>query len=78
MLMRDDPLDDLDVAAIPRLPLTVTEAGKSLGISRSMVYELIAGGQLVSVKVGGARRISYASLVAFVRRLEESGPITYP
>lgn len=78
ILMTHDALDDRDLAAIPRLLLTVTEAGKSLGISRSMVYELIAGGQLTSVKVGGARRISYDSLVAFVRRLEDSGPSTYP
>ncbi|HET7741149.1 MAG TPA: helix-turn-helix domain-containing protein [Mycobacterium sp.] len=76
--MTDHAPEDRDVAAIPRLLLTVTEAGKSLGISRSMVYELIAGGHLVSVKVGGARRISYGSLVAFVRRLEEGGSVKYP
>ena len=70
--------DDRDLAQIPRLLLTVAEAGKALGISRSMVYELIAGDQLASVKIGGARRISYDSLVAFVRRLEESGPVTFP
>ena len=70
--------DDRDLAQIPRLLLTVAEAGKALGISRSMVYELIAGDQLTSVKTGGARRISYDSLVAFVRRLEESGPVTFP
>jgi excisionase family DNA binding protein len=70
--------DDRDLAQIPRLLLTVGEAGKALGISRSMVYELIAGDQLTSVKIGGARRISYDSLVAFVRRLEESGPVTFP
>jgi excisionase family DNA binding protein len=70
--------DDRDLAQIPRLLLTVTEAAKALGISRSMVYELIAGDQLTSVKIGGARRISYDSLVTFVRRLEESGPVTFP
>ena len=76
--MTTDTDDDRDLAAIPRLLLTVTEAGKSLGVSRSMIYELIAGGQLTSVKLGGARRISHESLVALVRRLEETGPISFP
>lgn len=70
--------DDRDLAQIPRLLLTVGEAGKALGISRSMIYELIAGDQLTSVKIGGARRISYDSLVAFVRRLETAGPVNFP
>lgn len=74
----DTAPDDRDLAAIPRLLLTVTEAGRSLGISRSMVYELIAGGQLTSVKIGGARRVSFDSLVSFVHRLEQSDPAPYP
>lgn len=73
MTFENEP-HDRELAAIPRLLLAVPEASRSLGIGRSMIYKLIAGGQLVSVKIGGARRISFDSLVAFVHHLEKTGP----
>lgn len=47
--------------------LTVPEAAKRLSIGRTMVYELIARRELVSVKVGRARRIPVAALELWVR-----------
>jgi excisionase family DNA binding protein len=36
--------------------LTVVEAARELGISRSKVYELLADGELPSVRIGRTRR----------------------
>ena len=52
-----------------KLLLTAEEAAELLGIGRSKVYELMAGGVLASVKVGRCRRISRRALHAFVESL---------
>ncbi|ABD09792.1 transcriptional regulator [Frankia sp. CcI156] len=52
-----------------KLLLTPTEAADLLGVSRSTVYELLNSGDLESVRIGRARRIPSASLLAFVHRL---------
>lgn len=49
----------------PRL-LRVEDAAALLGLSRSVVYELIGSGRLESVTVGRSRRIPVAALDAFV------------
>ncbi len=46
--------------------LTVIEAARELGISRSKVYELLADGELPSVRIGRTRRIAVAALEEFV------------
>ncbi|WP_239346162.1 helix-turn-helix domain-containing protein [Frankia sp. Cj5] len=51
------------------LLLTTTEAADLLGVSRTTVYELLNAGQLESVRIGRARRIPRAALVAYVDRL---------
>ncbi|WP_239340636.1 helix-turn-helix domain-containing protein [Frankia sp. CiP3] len=51
------------------LLLTATEAADLLGVSRTTVYELLNAGQLESVRIGRARRIPRAALVAYVDRL---------
>lgn len=48
--------------------LTVADAAKRLSLSRSTVYELIRRGDLASIRVGGARRISPEAIEA-LRRL---------
>ena len=53
-----------------QLLLRPTEAAQRLGIGRTKVYELMRSGQLRSVKVGGARRVSATALVDFVARLD--------
>ena len=53
--------------------LTVVEAAQHLGISRSKVYELLADGQLPSVRIGRTRRIATSALEEFVARCSETG-----
>ena len=54
--------------------LKVPEVVACLGISRAKVYELMASGELPSVRVGGSRRIRAEDLEAFVAGLDGSWP----
>jgi excisionase family DNA binding protein len=58
----------------PRLLHTVEEAGERLSLSRSAVYELIREGEILSVKVGGRRRITQSALDAYVAGLAPDDP----
>lgn len=50
------------------------DAAKSLGISRSKLYELIARGAIGSVKIDGSRLVPASALDAYAARLcEEQG-----
>lgn len=51
----------------------VNEAAERLGVSRETIYRLIASGDLESVKIGAARRISHEAITRFVTTLESSG-----
>ena len=42
---------------MPRLLLTVPEAAEALAISRSKLYELLASGEVASIRIDGSRRI---------------------
>jgi excisionase family DNA binding protein len=46
------------------------EVARRLGIGRTKVYELMRSGELPSVKVGGARRVSATALADFVAELD--------
>lgn len=46
--------------------LKVPEVARSLAVGRSTVYKLLNTGALSSVRIGGARRIPAASLVAYL------------
>lgn len=46
------------------------DAAEALSLSRNTVYELMAAGQIASVKIGRARRIPATALTAFVESLE--------
>jgi excisionase family DNA binding protein len=50
----------------------VWEAARRLGVSRSLVYELVADGRLRSVKIGRLRRVPVEALVEFARSLDAS------
>ncbi len=52
-----------------RLLLTPEQAAEALNIGRSKVYELIAGGRLLSVKIGSCRRVPVDALRAYVASL---------
>jgi excisionase family DNA binding protein len=55
--------------------LTVVDAARHLRISRSKVYELLAAGELPSVRIGRNRRITMSDLADFVENhLERSAP----
>jgi excisionase family DNA binding protein len=52
--------------------LNVNEAAAALGLGRSLVYTLVASGELKSIKIGRARRIPLSALDEFItRRLED-------
>lgn len=59
------------------LLLTPEEAAAELRIGRSRMYDLIREGQVVSVRVGGSRRVVSDSLNAYIRKLvaeQSAGP----
>jgi excisionase family DNA binding protein len=51
-----------------RLTLRPVEVGESLGIGRSKVYELLASGELPSIRVGGVVRVPVDALRAWIAR----------
>jgi len=53
-----------------KLLLTVPEAATRLGIGRTKLYELIAGGKLRTVRIGRAVRIPASSVIAYVENLQ--------
>jgi excisionase family DNA binding protein len=44
------------------------DAARALSLSRTTVYELLARGELASIKVGSARRIPVGALQAWIDR----------
>ena len=65
-------IDTPPVTEVPRLLFTPEEAAQSLGIGRSLVYELLRSGRLESVQIGACRRIPVDALSAFVDDLRLS------
>jgi excisionase family DNA binding protein len=61
--------------AAERLLLTVAEAAHRLGIGRSLLYELLADGQVESIHVGRLRRIPTDALATYIdqQRNEHTG-----
>ena len=59
----------------PDEPLTcsVSEAATKLGIGRSKLNELIARGDIESIKVDSSRRIPRTAIAAYVQQRAESG-----
>jgi len=46
--------------------VTVEEAGRVLGLSRTKVWDLLSSGRLRSVRIGRARRIARSELERFI------------
>jgi excisionase family DNA binding protein len=57
----------------PKLLFTPEEAAAVLSVGRTRVYELIARGQLFSVRIGASRRIPLLALERFVNELARDG-----
>jgi excisionase family DNA binding protein len=72
----DDPSVIERVAMTPddRLLLTPTEAARRLSIGRTLCYELLRRGELVSITIGARRCIPVAALDAYIQaRLASEG-----
>jgi excisionase family DNA binding protein len=54
---------------IDRMLLTVEEAAAVLGVGRSLMFELIAAGEVATVRVGRLRRVRPEDLRSYVDRL---------
>jgi excisionase family DNA binding protein len=61
-----------------KLLLTTLEAATVLGISRSKLYELLASGQLPSVRIGACRRVPADAVHSFVAELQGRPQIAVP
>ena len=51
----------------------VNDAARMIGVGRTKLYELIAAGEVETVKLGKATRITTASLHDLIRRQREAG-----
>ena len=49
-----------------RLCLRPAEVGEQIGVSRTKAYELIASGEIPSLKVGGCIRVPVAALKMWI------------
>jgi excisionase family DNA binding protein len=56
-----------------KLLLRPVEAAEAIGIGRSKVYELIARGDLPSVRIGASVRVPVDALRAWIARQLEAG-----
>jgi len=52
-----------------KLLLTPEEAAEMLSIGRSKLYELLATGELTSIRLGGCRRVPTEAIRQFVAQL---------
>lgn len=62
----------MEQANVQPLIWTVSEAAQRLRLSRSVVYVLMANGQLRSVKIGKARRVLDTDIRDFLERVRTS------
>ena len=54
------------------LAVRIREACRLTGIGRSKLYELIASGEIETIKVGTITLVPIASLTDFLRRMQNS------
>lgn len=57
-----------------KILLRPEEGANELAVSRARMYELIASGEVESIKIGRSRRIPHAALTAYVDRLRSEQP----
>jgi excisionase family DNA binding protein len=57
-----------------RLLLRPVEAAEAIGVSRSKIYELLASGDLPSVRIGASVRVPVEALRAWIaEQLDDAG-----
>ena len=57
-----------------RIVLTIEEAAERLGIGRTLMYSLVASGEVESVQIGRLRRVPIDALDDFLARLRRGWP----
>jgi excisionase family DNA binding protein len=65
---------DVTVRADNRVALTVEEAAERLGIGRTLMYQLLASGEVRSLRVGRLRRVPVDALIEYIERLAPTPP----
>lgn len=55
---------------VDRFLLTVDEAASALGIGRSHLYRFVQTGELRTLKIGRARRVTVEALREFIENLQ--------
>ena len=53
----------------PALALGIDEASRVIGVARSMMYEIVARGEIESFKLGRRRLILVKNLDAYINRI---------
>lgn len=61
------------LAVTPQLSVSVEEAARLVGHSRSGIYEVIASGELKAFKLGKRRLILMTELRAWIERAAKTG-----
>lgn len=61
------------IAATPPLSMSVEEAARLTGYTRSGIYEVIASGDLKAFKLGKRRLILMTELRAWIERAAQAG-----
>ena len=56
-----------------KLLLTATEAAEAIGVGRTRIYELLASGQIPSVKIGRSVRVPTEALRRWIKERESGG-----
>lgn len=56
------------IACMDKLLLRPVEAAEAIGVGRSKVYELLASGELPSIRIGGSVRVPVDALRAWIDR----------
>ncbi len=66
-------MENLKEGSPQRLLLRIPEVAETLGIGRTKIYEMIATGELPTIRVGRAVRISVAALQKWIEEREQQG-----
>lgn len=64
-----------DIGRNDTLLVPVVEAARLLSIDRSTVYEMLARGDLPSIKIGRRRLVSRQALIDYITRSENGRPM---
>jgi excisionase family DNA binding protein len=64
--------------ATTKLLLPVLDVAEVLGIGRSKAWELIATGELPTVRIGRRRLVPMSALEKYVHGLEQTAPMQEP